>query len=90
MINNLRKKPSFKLTILLIIGLIIVVANSNAINIEKLSNRNFDISKNQGYIDISSQEAWELLSSTSNGIQFPIDVRTYDEWINERIDTPYP
>ncbi|MFE3846139.1 rhodanese-like domain-containing protein, partial [Thermoplasmatota archaeon] len=70
--------------------LITVVANSDAMNIEKISNRNFDISNNQGYIDISDQEAWELLSNTSNGIQFPIDVRTYEEWITERIDTPYP
>ncbi len=90
MINNLMRKQSFKLTILLIIGLITVVANSNAINLEDISNRNFNISNSKGYIDILDQEAWELLSNTSNGIQFPIDVRTYEEWKTERIDTPYP
>ena len=31
-----------------------------------------------------------MLSSTANGIQIPIDVRTPSEWIDERIDTPYP
>jgi len=43
-----------------------------------------------GYTDITVEEAWEMLNSTSNGIQIPIDVRTYSEWLGERIDTPYP
>jgi len=42
------------------------------------------------YINISVDEAWELLSDTSNGIQIPIDVRTIPEWNIERIDTPFP
>jgi rhodanese-related sulfurtransferase len=45
-----------------------------------------------GYTDILVQEAWDMLNdpSPSNGIQIPIDVRTYSEWYGERIDTPYP
>lgn len=42
------------------------------------------------YIDITCEEAWEFLSSTDNGIQIPIDVRTIVEWEDKRIDTPYP
>ncbi len=42
------------------------------------------------YIDISVDEAWDLLSDTSNGIQIPIDVRTDAEWEYERIDTSFP
>jgi len=42
------------------------------------------------YVNITVQEAWELLSSTSNGIQIPIDVRTDSEWDDDRIDTPFP
>lgn len=41
-------------------------------------------------LDITVEEAWELLSSTSNGIQLPIDVRTDAEWVSKRIDTPFP
>ena len=41
-------------------------------------------------IDITVDEAWELLNDTSNGIQIPIDVRTEAEWKTEHIDTPYP
>jgi len=52
---------------------------------------NYDSSSNLGgYTDITVQEARDLLTDTSNGIQIPIDVRTDSEWHNERIDTPYP
>ncbi len=42
------------------------------------------------YIDITVQEARDYLFDTSNGIQIPIDVRSDGEWLNERIDTPFP
>ena len=44
--------------------------------------------ENNGYINITVEEAWELIQTPSNGIQIPIDVRTPKEFINERIDTP--
>jgi rhodanese-related sulfurtransferase len=44
----------------------------------------------QNYNDISTSEAWELLNDTSNGIQIPVDVRTDNEWLSERINTPFP
>lgn len=43
-----------------------------------------------GFLDITVEEGWEFLNDTANGIQKPIDVRTYDEWIEEHIDTPPP
>lgn len=48
---------------------------------EKLSN---------GYTNLTEQEAWDLLTDTGNGIQIPIDVRTNQEWVVVRIDTPIP
>jgi len=42
------------------------------------------------YINISVEEAWVLLSNTTNGVHIPIDVRTTTEWNGERIDTPFP
>jgi len=83
--NNEKKKISFKPTVILLIVLSIVFSSSNAIYVETISNNNFT-----SYINISVGEAWELLRNTSNGIQYPIDVRTYNEWLTERIDTPYP
>ncbi|HEC81234.1 MAG TPA: rhodanese-like domain-containing protein, partial [Thermoplasmatales archaeon] len=41
-------------------------------------------------IDITVEEAWELLSNISNGVQIPVDVRTDEEWRSERINTSYP
>jgi len=40
--------------------------------------------------NISPSEAYDLLTSLSNGIHTPIDVRTEGEWRDERIDTPLP
>jgi rhodanese-related sulfurtransferase len=40
--------------------------------------------------NITVQEAWDLLTNTSNGIQIPIDVRYDYEWLSGYIDTPYP
>lgn len=42
------------------------------------------------YINITPEEAWDLLKDTSNGIQIPIDVRSPNEWLKKRIDTPFP
>lgn len=41
-------------------------------------------------VNITVQEAWDLLTDTGNGIQIPIDVRRADEWYSGFIDTPYP
>jgi rhodanese-related sulfurtransferase len=41
-------------------------------------------------IDITVDEAWNLLTDTSNGIQIPVDVRTEEEWRAGYIDTPSP
>lgn len=42
------------------------------------------------YIDISAQEAWELMNNPEDGRQIPIDTRRLDEYVNERIVTPHP
>ncbi|GAH17922.1 unnamed protein product, partial [marine sediment metagenome] len=43
-----------------------------------------------GFLDIDVDEAWVLLNNTNNAIQKPIDVRTYEEWVENHIDTPPP
>lgn len=40
-------------------------------------------------INITAQEAWEMLNSKEDGIQIPVDVRTFEEYFNERISSPH-
>jgi len=66
---------------------------SNITILSGAGNGNFTVIVNivsNNLIDITVDEAWDLLNDTSNGIQIPIDVRTEDEWKTEHIDTPYP
>ena len=56
------------------------------VNSSELTTKNSTLN----YIDITADEAWDLLSNSANGIQYPIDVRTTSEWETERIDTPFP
>ncbi len=88
--NNLVKKYLVFGIMILMLGLSFGSA-VNAIRIIKNDDEGKVISvSSDGYIDITVQEAWNLLNNLSNGIQIPIDVRTDGEWRGERIDTPYP
>jgi rhodanese-related sulfurtransferase len=92
----LKNKFNSKYWIICIAILLIILSfgpSINALNINH--NKLFDthtgnnLSK-EGYIDITVEEAWNLLNDTSNGIQIPIDVRMDQEWSEEHINTPSP
>jgi len=89
---NKNLKLRFLTTLLIIailINSLILFASSEIIEIE--NNKNLPLlTDNTSYTNISVQEAWQLLTDTSNGIQIPIDVRTDPEWVFEHIDTPSP
>jgi len=42
-----------------------------------------------GIINITAMQAWEMLQNESDGVQIPVDVRTFGEYFNERIATPH-
>lgn len=42
-----------------------------------------------GLINITVLEAWEMLQNDDDGIQIPVDVRTFEEYFTERIATPH-
>lgn len=42
------------------------------------------------YINISAQEAWDLMNNTEDGRKIPIDMRRPGEYFNERIVPPHP
>jgi len=45
--------------------------------------------ENVEIINITVTEAWEMLQSEDDGIQIPVDVRTFQEYFTERIATPH-
>lgn len=79
--NKNRSTISVSMTIILLINIFFITSVYGGIN----EGNNTD-----KYVDITVEEAWELLNDTSNGIQYPIDVRTDSEWISAHIDAPFP
>jgi rhodanese-related sulfurtransferase len=55
---------------------------SNTINIKIKENIVID-----SYFNLTVEEVWNLISNSTNGIQILIDVRTPEEYFNERIYT---
>lgn len=81
------------LEILLLLVVLIAGSTINALNVATKNDSNkINVSFNNAYIDISPEEAWDMLNNPSpeNGIQTPIDVRSETEWRGERIKTPFP
>jgi len=55
----------------------------------KAGEENVIIESNVQIINITVMQAWEMLQNESDGIQIPVDVRTFGEYFNERIATPH-
>lgn len=79
----------------LIISIIILIilssiSSANAFifneNFEK-NNEELNVEFN-GYINITALEAWNLMNNSEDGRQIPIDIRRWDEYSSERIETP--
>ena len=90
--NNLCQKWLAISITVLFLGLILgSTVSALAIKNNQIVDMSIEISLNSdGYIDITVEEAWNMLKDLSNGIQIPIDVRTDSEWKNEHIDMPPP
>ena len=77
-------------TILILLIIFGATVNGTDIGMKYDHKTDLLISDDRDIINITVQEAWDLLSDTENGIQVPIDVRTLLEWRDEHIDTPNP
>jgi rhodanese-related sulfurtransferase len=76
---------------ILIISIIIIIMSSTFVSANNFSNNKINksgITQNQGFINITAQEAWDLMNSSDDGRQIPIDIRRWDEYSSERIETP--
>ena len=84
-----RKK--YKTIIVTTICFFVLISTSTFAQSENISSiDNPEVLNYGSYENINVSQAWDLLSSTSNGIQIPIDVRYDHEWIEQKIDTPRP
>jgi len=79
-----------KLNIIILIFAFLIINIFNPIVSSSLFINNGIIKQNNQYINLTAEEAWNLLNDSSNGIQIPIDVRTNNEWRTEHINTPKP
>jgi rhodanese-related sulfurtransferase len=78
--------------IIFIILLILITSFSSVnsiVNNDLKEKNNFElILESNNYINITAIEAWNLMNNSEDGRQIPIDIRRWDEYSNERIETP--
>jgi len=79
-----------KIIILSMLGIMLMVTFGSAYQQDAYNGQFHPEMKTtqKGYIDISPAEAWEMMSTSDDGVQIPIDVRRIDEYVNERILLP--
>jgi rhodanese-related sulfurtransferase len=77
--------------LLMIINLLLIPfftsATADKINVN-IPNNVTIVNFNEGYSNLTVHETWKLIQTESNGVQYLIDVRTKEEYENERISTP--
>jgi rhodanese-related sulfurtransferase len=77
---------------IIVIGMMLVSAGIS-VNAKKSEYNNLNsmsLGLNDCPINITVEEAYNMLTSTADGIQMPVDVRRADEWVTGFIDTPWP
>jgi rhodanese-related sulfurtransferase len=82
-----------KIIVSICVIVLMLVSSGMTVNATRIENKveNYMPQKlNDCPINITVQEAYDMLTTTADGIQIPIDVRRDDEWITGFIDTPYP
>lgn len=84
---------------ILVLGIITCFITTNIGVATTITSTEFDYTKDiewiknnvnqlsEGYTNLTVHEVWDLISDSTNGIQFLIDVRTPLEYFNERIYT---
>jgi rhodanese-related sulfurtransferase len=60
----------------------------NSIVVQLPNSESYDLLISEGYTNLTIDQVWKLISNSTNGIQFLIDVRTPGEYLDSRIYTP--
>jgi rhodanese-related sulfurtransferase len=77
-----------KITILALILLSLLTPCAISVNEYLYDNASCSYHSN-GIINITVWEVWDILESEDDGIQIPVDDRTFQEYFTERIATPH-
>ncbi len=77
-----------KITILVTIFLFLGIPSAISVT-DNLYDNTSCFYQNDGIINITVWETWNLLENEEDGIQIPIDDRTFLEYYTERIATPH-
>lgn len=80
--------------IIIAVCVISIMLVSSGVSISATTNKCSSNSMPQNFndcpINITVDEAWDMLTDTGDGIQIPVDVRYDYEWYAGYIDTPFP
>ena len=83
----MKNKLVLEILVMCTIVLLFAPISGSAITVKSINNNHYDSISSGGYTNLTVGEVWELINDSSNGIQILIDVRTPEEYINERIYT---
>jgi rhodanese-related sulfurtransferase len=93
----MNKGLSFRFFILFLIIIILFtniffvsVSSTSSISYQKSNTNDIETNANivfNNYINLTVEEVWDLIKNSNNGVQILIDVRTPEEYFNERIYT---
>ena len=75
----------------MIVGLVLLfIVSPSAMSLHEKA-MNVPLSAHQGneIINITVQQVWDMLEDEDDGVQIPVDDRTFGEYFTERIATPH-
>jgi len=73
-----------------LVAILLFLATPGAISFSDYAfNTTSSVHNDSGIINITVLEAWSMLESEEDGIQIPVDDRTFQEYFTERIATPH-
>ena len=76
--------------ITILVAILLFLATPGAISFsDYVFNTISSVHQDVGIVNITVLEAWSMLESEADGIQVPVDDRTFQEYFTERIATPH-
>jgi len=77
-----------QITVLVAILLFLVTPGAISFN-DNVYKTTSSVHQDDGIINITVLEVWSMLESEADGVQVPVDDRTFQEYFTERLATPH-